>query len=132
MNGWFAGFKTAQSPCDGDVGCDVNGAHVCGYFEAIVLDGFNAFSPFAQGKSGFKRLGLLHQVVDEVAGQNIWKTRDVVDGFFGVNLGELAARLRQGIDEMAAEFEQSGFKNGEQSNRTSADDDDICFDGFLL
>jgi hypothetical protein len=33
---------------------------------------------------------------------------------------------------MAAEFEQSGFKNGEQSNRTSADDDDICFDGFLL
>jgi hypothetical protein len=31
---------------------------------------------------------------------------------------------------MAAQFEQSGFKNGEQAHGTCAYDDDVCFDGL--
>ena len=105
-------------------------AQVCGDFEFVVIHGLDGFGAFSQGESRFEGFGLLHQIVDQIAGQNIWEPRNVVDGLFGINLCKLSAWLRQSINQMTAEFEQAGFKNGEQSYGTCADDDDICFDGL--
>jgi hypothetical protein len=68
---------------------------------------------------------LLHEVIHEVAGQNLGVARDVINRLLGINLGELPARLGQGVYHVATQLEESGFKNSKQAHRASPDDADI-------
>jgi len=43
----------------------------------------------------------------------------------------LAAWFRQGVNKVAAEFEQACFKNSKQTYGSSADNDDVCLNHDL-
>ena len=79
-------------------------------------------------KGGMKRLDLLHETVDELLGTADRQRRNVVNGLFGVQLGALAARMRQRVDHMRADSEQSELKHLEQAAGTGPDDDDLSRD----
>ena len=68
------------------------------------------------------------EVADEVAGGDGRVGGDVVDGFFGVEGGALAADFGEGVDEDGAELEHAALEGGEQANGACADDGDVGFD----
>ena len=72
-----------------------------------------------------ERLRLLHQLVDQVAGQDAGVSRDVVDGLLGVDLCTLPAGLWQGVDEVATQLEQARFKDREQAAWARTDDQNV-------
>ncbi len=86
----------------------------------LLIQGFGAF---AQGKSGFKRLYLFHEIIDQIARQDFRKCRNVVYGFLGIDFRALSTGLGQRIDQMAFQFQQSGFEYGEKSGWAGAYND---------
>ena len=89
---------------------------------------FNGFGALPKGEARLERLGLLHQAVHQLSGQNGRVRGDVVDGLFGINLRTLSSRLRQGVNQVAAELEKAGFKHGKQAAWASTDVQDVCLD----
>lgn len=86
----------------------------------------------SQMEGGVKRLGLLQEPVDQFLGAANGQRRDVVDRLIRIQLGALAARLRQGVDDMGADAEKAQFEDLKQSDGTCADDDrfDLCGGGL--
>ena len=54
---------------------------------------------------------------------------NVVDRLFRIELGALAARPVENVDQMALQVEQAELEHGEQADRPRADDDDVRLDG---
>ena len=90
--------------------------------------GLDALHHLVEVEGRMERLDLRHQVVDEPLARHHGKARNVVDRLLGIELGALAADLRQDVDEMAFDVEEAEFEHGEQAHRPCADDDDVGFD----
>ncbi len=56
--------------------------------------------------------------------------RNVVDRFFRIELGALAADLVEDVDEMRLHVEQAKFEHGEQAAGARADDQHVGLDRF--
>ena len=80
---------------------------------------------FAEMELRLERLDLLHQPVHELLCTANGHRRDVVNGLLGIKLRALAARNRQGIDEVRAYTEQPKLKDLEQAARAGTDDHDV-------
>ena len=124
----LARLEASQSAGDGDDGCAVLRAPVGGHDELVFVVFFDLLGALAQGEAGLERLGLFHQAVHQFTRQNRRVSRDVVDGLFGVNLRALTTGLRQGINQVATQFEQSGFKHRKETTRAGSNDEDIRLD----
>ncbi len=77
-----------------------------------------------------ERLDLLHQFLGEIMPADDGPCRDVVDRLFRIELGTLATRAIQDIDEMAFEIVEAKFKHREQADRPGANDHNIGFDNL--
>ena len=78
---------------------------------------------------GAHRRDLLHQAVDEFLRAADRQRRDVVDRLVGIQLGALAARVLEGVDDVALDAEQAELEDLEQAGRAGADDQGIGLDG---
>jgi hypothetical protein len=105
----------------------VQGATACLHEELSVFGFLERLASFTKGKPRFERRGLLHQMVDEIAGQYFGESRNIVNRFLRVNLSELPTCLWQGINQVTAEFQQSGFENSEQATWAGTNNDNIGF-----
>ena len=76
-----------------------------------------------------ERLDLLQQPVDQLLAGDDGQAGNVVDRLFRIELGALAARPVQDVDQMAFEIQQPQLEHGEQADGACADDGDICFNG---
>ena len=83
----------------------------------------------AEMEHGAHRGNLLHQALDEFLRAADGQRRDIVDRLVGVQLRALAARVLQGVDDVALDAEQAEFEDLEQAGRAGADDQGIGLDG---
>src|SRR5579862_6800552 len=79
-------------------------------------------------KSRFERLDLLHQPVGELLAVHHRKSGNVVDRLLGIQLGALPPRPVEDIDDLSLQIEKTELENGEQADRTRAENHNICFD----
>ena len=129
LHGRLARLERAQAAGNGH-GLAVNLGAVGGEKqERAVVELLKLFHPLAEREGGVEGRNLLHEIVDQVAGQNFGETRNVVNRLLRINLRKLAAGLGQGIYYVAAELEQAGFKNCKQTDRAGPDDADIGGNG---
>ena len=84
----------------------------------------------AEMQARMERLDLLEQAVDEFLRAADRQRRDVVDRLVRVELGALAAGMRQRIHDLAFHAEEPELENREQSDRTGADDHAFRLDGW--
>jgi hypothetical protein len=70
--------------------------------------------------------GLAAQLLDEVLRQHLRVAGDVEDPLLGIQRGELAADLRQGIDDARGRLAHAGPERGRQPDRAGADDGDVA------
>ena len=68
---------------------------------------------------------LRHQVVGQLLAGDHGKARNVVDRLFRIELGALAARTVENVDEVAFDVEQPEFEGREQPAGARANDNDI-------
>jgi len=73
-------------------------------------------------------LDLLHQPLDQLLRAADRQRRNVIDGLVRVELGALAARMRQRIDHVSADAEQAQLEDLEKAARTRTDDDHFSLD----
>ena len=71
--------------------------------------------------------GLLFEVGDELGAVDGGKAGDVVDGFFGVERGALAAQRRERVDDMGADLQHAELEDGKEAYGACADDGDVGF-----
>ena len=83
----------------------------------------------AEVEPGVERLDLLEQAVDEFLRAAHRQRRDVVDRLVGIELGALAAGMRERVDDLALHAEQAEFEHGEEADRAGADDHAFGLDG---
>ena len=76
----------------------------------------------AEMESGGERLDLREQPVDQLLRAAHRQRRDVVDRLVRVELGALAARMRERVHDLAPDAEQPELEDGEQPHRPRADD----------
>ena len=74
---------------------------------------------------GSKGRGLVFQRGDQVSGGNFRMAGDVVDGFFRIEGGALAADLVQHVQHVTFHTQHAALENREQSRRTGADNGDV-------
>ena len=72
-----------------------------------------------------ERPDLLHQEVGQILAGAVRHRRDVVDRLVGIELGALAARPVEVVDQVALDVEQAGLEHREQADRPGADDHHI-------
>ncbi len=77
-----------------------------------------------------ERLDLLQQRFREAVVGDKGNAGNVVDRFFRIELGALAADLVEDVDQMRLHVEQAQFEHGEQSAGASANNQHIGFDRF--
>src|SRR5262245_4224644 len=82
-------------------------------------------------KPGMERLDLLQQPVDQLLGAADRQRRDVIDRLVGIELGALAARMRERVDDLALHAEQAELEHRKEADRPRADDDAFGADGGL-
>ena len=75
--------------------------------------------------AGMKRLGLLAQTIDQLLAGADRQRRNVIDGFFRIKLGALAAGPVENVDDMTLDVEQAQLEYREQPAGTAADDDGV-------
>ena len=80
---------------------------------------------FAEMEDGLERRNLLHQPVGQLLAGADGQAWDVVDRFLGVELGALAARPVENIDQVRLELGEPKLEHGEQAHRARANNDDI-------
>ena len=124
----LARLEATQSAGDGDDGCAVLRAPVGSDDELVFVIFFDLFGALAQSEAWLERLGLFHQAVHQLTRENRRVSGDIVDRLFGINLRTLTTGLRQGINQVAAQFEQSSFKHGKEATRARSNDEDIRLD----
>ena len=61
----------------------------------------------------------------QVAGQDFGKARHVVDVFFGIEGGQLAAEFGQAVNDLGLHLAHSGIECAEQTDRAAADNGHI-------
>jgi hypothetical protein len=71
---------------------------------------------------------LAHQRVGQALAGTDRHTRDVVDGLVGVQQGRLAADVRQSVDDVGTDVQQTQLEHLEQAHRTGANDHGIGCD----
>src|ERR1700677_4456120 len=81
---------------------------------------------FIEMELRIERLHLFQKTVGEFLAGDNGKARNVVDGFFRIKLGALAARPIEDIHQMAFEVEQAQLEHREQADRAGADNGYIC------
>ena len=79
----------------------------------------------SQMKRGVERLRLLQQPIDQFLCPADGQCRDIVDRFVRIQLGALAAGLRQRVDDVRADSEQAQFEDLKQPHGACADDDGL-------
>jgi hypothetical protein len=62
---------------------------------------------------------------DEILGKNFWKSRHVIDEFFGIERGELSTEDGEGVDDFDGHAAEASVESAEQAGRAAADDDEI-------
>ena len=124
----LARFEAAESSGDRDDGGAVHGTAVGGHDELVLLILDDGLCPLSQGEPGLERCGLCHQLVHQVARENLRIGRNVIDRLLGIDLRTLSPRLRQGVDEVAAQLEQPCFEHGEETAGARTDDEDVRLD----
>ena len=82
----------------------------------------------AQMKLGVEGLDLLHQPIDQLLGAAHGQRRNVVDRLIRIELGALAARMRERVDDVRADTQQAELEDLEQAAGSCADDDDVGAD----
>ena len=70
---------------------------------------------------------LFDERIHHVLGQNLGEAANVEDVLLGVERGELAAELGQGVNDAGRCPTHSRVKSGEQSGGTAADDSDVGY-----
>ena len=70
---------------------------------------------------------LLGERAHQVLGEDLGKAGDVEDVFLGVERGELAAELRQRVDEARRRAAHSSVEEAEDPGRPPADDRDVSY-----
>src|SRR5260221_14541919 len=71
---------------------------------------------------------LLHQPLGQLLPRNDGKSRNVIDRLLGIELGALAARAVEDIDDVCLDIEKAELKNGKETARPCSDNDGIRFD----
>ena len=75
-----------------------------------------------------ERLDLFHQPVGQFLTADDGEAGNVIDRFFRIEFGALAARAVEDVDDVRLDVEQSEFEHGEKPARARADDHAIGFD----
>ena len=83
---------------------------------------------FAEVEHRLERLTLREKLVDDLLAGDARVAGNVVDRLLRIEFGALAARLRQDIDEVASDVEKAEFEDGEEPDRSGADDHDVGLD----
>ena len=68
---------------------------------------------------------LLGQRLHEILRQHLRKAGDVEDVLLGIQRGELAAELRQRVDDLRRRSSHAGVERSEDARRAAADDRDV-------
>ena len=76
-----------------------------------------------------KGRNLLQQAFRQRTARGGGHRRNVVNGFVGVQLDALAARVGQGVDHMGFDLQQAELEYLEQAHRACANDNGIRFNG---
>ena len=96
---------------------------------AVVLASAVRTTSSPKWNTGRHRRDLLHQAVDEFLRAADGQRRDVVDRLVGIQLGTLAARVLERVDDVALDAEQAELEDLEQAGGAGADDQGVGFDG---
>ena len=105
FHGRLARLERAQPARDGH-GLALNlGAIGGSELKRAVGQLLEALYPLAQREGGLEGCALLHQIIHQVAGQNLGVAGNIVNRLLRVNLGQLPAGLGQGIHHVAAQLE---------------------------
>ena len=99
--------------------------------ESAVLAPVQRGDFLAQVQRRIERHDLLQQPIDEFLGAADGQRRNVVDRLVGIQLGALAARRAERIDDMAAHAQQAELEHLEQPAGAGANDHDFGDDGRL-
>ena len=128
----LAGLEATEAARDGDDRSAVHGPAVGGQDELALVVLLDGLCPLAEGKARLEWRRLLHQAVDQVTREDFRVGRDVENGLLRVDLGTLASRLGQGVNEVTLELQEPGFEHGEESAGTGTDDEDVRLDHEVL
>ena len=77
-----------------------------------------------------KRLDLFEQRFRQALAGDEGNAGNVVDRFFRIELGALAADLVEDVDHMRLHVQEAQFEDGKQAARTRANNQHIGFDHF--
>src|SRR5690606_15228114 len=120
----FARFKGAASRRDDDRPgkVDLFGG---GELEDAVGALFHLQHFFVETINGIGRFGLFNGVVYQFLGAHLGESRHIVNVFFRVEGGKLAAKLGHALDHFDGHLAHSRVNGGEQTRRSTADDGDV-------
>jgi hypothetical protein len=76
-------------------------------------------------EDGLEGLDLLEQAVGQLLAGADRESRNVIDGLLGIELGALAARSIENVDDMSFQPRKPKLKHGEQADGACANNDDI-------
>ncbi len=85
--------------------------------EARVGQALERVDALAEMQLGAEWLDLLQQPIGQLLAGDDWQAGDVVDGLFGVELGTLAARLVENIDDVRLDVDEPKLEHGEEAHR---------------
>src|SRR5579862_8104365 len=77
---------------------------------------------------GMERLGLLEELLDQSFTGDHRIAGDVVDRLLRIELGALAARLVEDVDDGRAQIEKAELEDSKQTDGTGPDDDHVLLD----
>ena len=122
------GLERATARRDHDHLAEKRDARVGGQAEAAVCLARQRLDHLAEMEGRMEGMDLLHQLLDQPLAGDDRIAGNVVDRLLRIELGALAARLVENVDERAADVEQAKLEDGEQPDRAGADDDHVGLD----
>ncbi len=124
------GLERAAAGGDHHHLAEKGGAGVGGQAETSVRLAFERLDHLGEMEARMKGMDLLHQLLDQLLAGDLGIAGNVVDRLLGIELGALAARPVENVDQGAAQIEQTEFEDGEQADRPGAHDDHVGLDHF--
>ena len=107
------------------------GAQIGFHMEGTVLLLLNLRDDFAQVIDRLEGMILLQQVFSQLSRRVHRNSRNIVNWLLGVELHALAAHIPKRIHHVAFHLQKTEFENLKQPDRTSTDDNDVCFNDFV-
>ena len=130
-NSHRTGIKRAHTGGD-DHGLAVEaGAEIRFHVEGTVFLLLNLCDDFAQVINRLEGMILLQQVFSQLSRRVNRNSRNIVNRLLGVELHALTAHIPKRIHHVALHLQKTEFENLKQPDRTSADDNDVCFNDFV-